>query len=64
MGAARGATAWRPTTKIKVSVRRPTALESGADPAEDLLPVEPDVIELPGPRRREDGDGPEGGQRA
>jgi uncharacterized membrane protein YkvA (DUF1232 family) len=46
MAAARGATAWRPPTKIRVSVRRPPALDAG----EDLLPVEPDVIELPAPR--------------
>jgi uncharacterized membrane protein YkvA (DUF1232 family) len=59
--AARGATGWRPTTKIRVSVRRPGALRPGADPADDLLPVEHDVIELPGPREPAGGEGREGG---
>jgi uncharacterized membrane protein YkvA (DUF1232 family) len=64
MAAARGATGWRPTTKIRVSVRRPAALGPGADPVDDLLTVEPDVIELPAPREpaadatREDGERP------
>jgi uncharacterized membrane protein YkvA (DUF1232 family) len=56
MAAARGATGWRPTTKIRVSVRRPGAIRPGADPADDLLPVERDVIELPAPRESASGD--------
>jgi hypothetical protein len=59
MAAARGATGWRPTTKIRISVRRPAALGPGADPTDDLLPLEPDVIELPGPR--DSGEGQIGG---
>jgi hypothetical protein len=63
MAAARGATSWRPTTKIRLSVRRAPALGPGADPADDLLPVEPDVIELPAPREPADGSPGEGGER-
>ncbi len=50
IAAARGATAWRPSAKVRVSVRRAPALGPGADSADDILPVEPDVIELPAPR--------------
>jgi len=63
MAAARGATSWRPTAKVRVSVRRSPALGPGADPAEDLLPVEPDVIELPGPRTPAADNTREGGER-
>jgi uncharacterized membrane protein YkvA (DUF1232 family) len=62
--AARGAAGWRPTTRIRVSVRRPGALPPGADHAADLLPIEPDVIELPGPREQVDGEGSEGVERS
>ncbi len=50
MAAARGATSWGSAAKLRVSVRRAPALGPGADSADDLLPVEPDVIELPAPR--------------
>jgi uncharacterized membrane protein YkvA (DUF1232 family) len=63
MAVARGATGWRPTTRIRVSVHRPAALGPGADLADDRLPVEPDVIELPAPREPADDDTREGGER-
>ena len=63
LAAARSATAWRPTTKVRVSVRRPQALGRGADPVADRLPVEPDVIKLPEPREPADGDARGGSER-
>ena len=67
MAAARSATSWGAAAKVRVSVRRPAALGPGADPADDLLPlepdvIEPDVIELPGPR--DSGEGQVGGAGA
>jgi uncharacterized membrane protein YkvA (DUF1232 family) len=63
LAAARSATSWGAAAKVRVSVRRPPALGPSAGPAEDLLPVEPDVIELPAPRDPVAGDGREGGER-
>ena len=54
MAAARGASSWGTAAKLMVSVRRAPALGPGVDPADDLLPVEPDVIELPAPRESAD----------
>jgi uncharacterized membrane protein YkvA (DUF1232 family) len=50
VAASRSATSWGAAAKVRVTVRRPAALGPGADPADDRLPLEPDVIELPGPR--------------
>ena len=61
MAAARSATSWGSAAKVRVSVRRAPALGPGADPTDDLLPVEPDVIELPAPRRPAGGNPREGG---
>jgi len=69
IAAARGASAWRPTAKVRVSIRRAPALEHGMGPVDDFLPVEPDVIELPAPRKPAGdddgapGDPREGGER-
>jgi uncharacterized membrane protein YkvA (DUF1232 family) len=63
MAAARGATTWGSAAKLRVSVRRAPALGPGADSAGDLLPVEPDAIELPAPREPAGGDPREGGER-
>ncbi len=63
LAAARSATSWGAAAKVRVSVRRPAAIGSGADPTQDFLPVEPDVIELPAPREPEGGDVRERGER-
>jgi len=63
MAAARGATSWGSAAKVRVSVRRAPALGPGADSADDLLPIEPDVIELPAPREPAGGSPGEGGER-
>ncbi len=55
IAAARSATSWGAAAKVRVSVRRPAALGSGTDPADDRLSLEPDVIELPGPRDSAEG---------
>jgi hypothetical protein len=63
MAAARGATSWGSAAKLRVSVRRAPALAPGADSEDDLLPIEPDVIELPAPREPAGGSPHEGGER-
>ena len=64
IAAARSATSWGAAAKVRVSVRRSPALSAGPNPADDFLPVEPDVIELPGPREPTVGDAREGGERS
>ena len=58
MAAARGATAMAPHHEDQGVRASPSGPRPGADPADDLLPVERDVIELPGPRE------PAGGEAA
>jgi len=52
----RGMAAKRPAMKVKVSIRRSPALGPCGTTGEELLPVEPDVIELPGPSASTPGD--------